>query len=212
MQSMKKIKLLVVDDHLVVRMGLKAILELEPDMSVVGEASNGEMALEACARYQPDVVLMDIRMPKMDGIECTQYLCSLYPKKRVLLLTTFDDAHDIKIALQAGASGCLFKDADPALLVQAIREIHGGERFIQKSVEKRLKESIDIPRLTEGQLSVLRCLVKGYTNSDIALTLGITISGVRRYMEEIFKKLNVADRTEAVAVAIKEHIIKDQEL
>jgi two-component system, NarL family, response regulator len=208
---MKKITLLLVDDHLVVRMGLTSVLRFEKDMQVVGEAEDGKQAIELYRKYRPDVVIMDLRMPIMDGAEATAAIKESYPGAHILILTTFEDTEDIQRALTAGAKGALLKNSGQSELVKAIRIIHAGGQFISKDVEQQMTSNPPLPDFTERQLEILHSVTRGLTNQDIATQLGISPSGVKAHLSAIFAKLGAADRAEAAAIAISKHLLRKKE-
>lgn len=205
---MKKTRILVVDDHAVVRMGLIALLETENGIAVVGEASNGEEAVGKARKLRPDLVLMDIVMPSKDGIAATSAIKAELPEVKILILTTFSSTDDIARALRAGADGALLKSSDYAEVVTAIRRVAGGEKFMTHEVRKMLEESPPLPELTERQLDVITSMARGLTNADIARQLGITADGVKFHITSILAKLDAANRSEAIAIAVRNRLIR----
>ena len=205
---MKKIRILVVDDHAVVRMGLISLLETESDITVVGEASNGEEAVDKARKLRPDLVLLDIVMPSKDGIAATSDIKSELPEVKILVLTTFSSTDDIARALRAGADGALLKSSDYAEVVTAIRRVASGKKFMTQEVRKMLEESPPLPELTERQLDVITSMARGLTNADIAKQFGITADGVKFHITSILAKLGAANRSEAIAIALRNHLIK----
>lgn len=205
---MKKIRILVVDDHAVVRMGLISLLETESDITVVGEASNGEEAVGKARKLRPDLVLLDIVMPSKDGIAATSDIKSELPEVKILILTTFSSTDDIARALRAGADGALLKSSDYAEVVSAIRRVASGKKFMTQEVRKMLEESPPLPELTERQLDVITSMARGLTNADIAKQFGITADGVKFHITSILAKLGAANRSEAIAIALRNHLIK----
>ena len=205
---MKKIRILVVDDHAVVRMGLISLLETESDITVVGEASNGEEAVDKARKLRPDLVLLDIVMPSKDGIAATSDIKSELPEVKILVLTTFSSTDDIARALRAGADGALLKSSDYAEVVTAIRRVASGKKFMTQEVKKMLEESPPLPELTERQLDVITSMARGLTNADIAKQFGITADGVKFHITSILAKLGAANRSEAIAIALRNHLIK----
>ncbi len=206
------IRVLVVDDQPVVRAGFAAILDAEPDLSVVGTAADGGTALDLAARADPDVVLMDIRMPGMDGLTATARLTAGGPRPRVLVLTTFDLDEYVYRALRAGASGFMLKDADPEDLVTAVRVVAGGDGLLAPPVTRRLIEafatgSLNPPApptppgppagLTPREAQVLTLVARGLSNSEIGSELGIATGTVKTYINALFAKLAVRDRVQA---------------
>ena len=205
---MRKIRILVADDHAVVRMGLVSLLESEKDIEVVGEAGDGEAAVVAARKTAPDVVLMDLVMPKKDGADATVAVKAESPETKVLVLTTFSDTDDIARALNAGADGALLKNSDYADVIAAIRKVAAGKKAVAPEVRKMLAENPPLPELTDRQLDVLTSMVRGLTNADIAKQFGITPDGVKFHITSILAKLGAANRSEAVAIALRKHLLK----
>jgi DNA-binding NarL/FixJ family response regulator len=214
MKNDMKIKLLIVDDQRLMREGLHTLLEMEPDLEVAGEAEDGLDALEQYAALQPDVVLMDIRMPNLDGVQATQRLRQRWPEARVIILTTFDDDAYVFDGLRAGALGYLLKDVSGDELAEAIRKVASGGALIEPSVTRkvlaefaRLAEPVLPPverlptPLSERELEVLRLLAQGASNKQIATQLYLAEGTVKNYISTIFDKLNVEDRTQAALKA-----------
>jgi len=207
MKLSDKISVLVADDHFVVRMGLIALVKTEPDMEVVAEAADGNQAVERFAECQPDLVLMDLRMPVKDGIQATIEIRSQFPTACVLMLTTFDGDEDIHQALQAGAQGYVLKNSTGETLIPALRAVAAGQRWIPKDVAARLAFRKTYEELTTREGDVLNQLAKGLANKEIADVLRITEYTVKDHLKNILGKLRVADRTEAVTAAIQRGII-----
>ena len=208
------LRLLLVDDQKLMREGLRILLELEPDLKVVGEAENGEAALAAYARHQPDVVLMDVRMPGMDGVEATWRLRERWPQARIIILTTFNDDEYVFEGLRAGALGYLLKDVSGAELAQAVRTVAAGGALIEPSVAQKVlaefarlvpparppDEGLPEP-LTEREREVLRLLTRGLSNREIGARLSLAEGTVKNYVTQILQKLGVRDRTQAAVRA-----------
>ncbi|MBQ2628633.1 MAG: response regulator transcription factor [Kiritimatiellae bacterium] len=207
---MKKSRILVVDDHALLRHGLKSIIQYQKDMEVVGEAENGKVAAQQAKSLLPDLVVMDLVMPVMDGVEATRLIKAASQQTKILILTTFGTSADISRALDAGASGAVMKDTPDDKLLSAMRRIAKGETVLSPDIEHMLRNEPEPPKLTERQLDILDALARGFTNRDIALQLGLKPSGVRVHIDAILSKLNAATRTEAVAIAIKRHLLKPQ--
>ena len=205
---MRKIRLLVADDHAVVRMGLVSLLESEKDIEVVGEAGDGDAAVSAARKTSPDVVLMDLVMPKKDGADATAAIKAERPETKVLILTTFSDTDDIARALNAGADGAMLKNADYAEVAAAIRRVAAGKKSVAPEVRKMLAENPPLPELTGRQMDILSSMVRGLTNADIAKQFGITPDGVKFHITSILAKLGAANRTEAVSIAQRKHLLK----
>jgi two-component system NarL family response regulator len=204
----KPIRILLVDDHHIVRVGLAALLNRQPDLRVVGEAEDGLQAIELYERFKPDVVLMDARMPGMSGAEATAAIRKKFPSARVVILTTYDGAEEIHRALQAGAWGYLLKKMRGPEVVQAIREVHAGKRFIPAPVSSRMAERIPCSDLTQRELEVVKLLAKGLSNKEIAAALNFTEHAAKSHLKNILSKLGVEDRTKAVITALQRGIVE----
>ena len=202
-----RIRILAVDDHPLIRSGLRAVIASEPDMAVVGEAANGEEAIEAYREYRPDVVLMDLRMPVMDGLSATVAIIREFPDAKIVALTTYEGDADIHRALSAGARGYLLKDMMRSQLLQVIRTVQSGQRAIPAAIAARLAEYIPRIELTPRELEVLQLMAKGFSNPEIASTLGRTETTMKVHVSNILQKLQTTDRTEAVTVAIQRGIL-----
>lgn len=211
------IQLLIADDQSMVRSGLRLILESEPDLAVVAEAGDGAEAVRVARREKPDVVLMDVRMPNMDGLEATRQIIEADPEIKVIVLTTFDVDDYVYGALRAGASGFLLKDAGGDQLVDAIRVVASGEALIAPSVTKRLisefakrPESADpkgLDELTERELEVLTQVARGLSNAEIAEELYVSETTVKTHVSHILTKLHLRDRVQAVVVAYESGLV-----
>ena len=202
------IRVLIADDHTIVRLGLLTLLGAEKDIEVVGEAKNGEMAVKEALRLRPDVVIMDLMMPKMDGAEATAVLHERLPETKVIILTTFGSSDGIAHAIESGAAGALMKTADDAALISTIRSVAGGKTVISPDIKRLLAEDPPIPVLTTRQAEVLQSMMRGLTNRDIAKQLGIRQDGVNEHVAAILAKIGAANRTEAVAIALRKHLLK----
>lgn len=189
-------------------MGLVSLLESERDIAVVGEAGDGESTLSAARKLRPDVILMDLMMPRKDGAEATALVKAELPATRILILTTFSDTDDIARALNAGADGAMLKNSDYAEVVSAIRKVAAGKTTVAPEVRKMLDENPPLPELTDRQIDVLTSMVRGLTNADIAKQFGITPDGVKFHITSILAKLGAANRSEAVAIALRKHLLK----
>jgi len=205
---MKPIRVLLVDDHAILRMGLASILGTQSEIDVVGEADSGEAGIRQAMKLKPDVVLMDLMMPGMDGVEATRRLAAEAPETKVLILTTFGTADGIAHALDAGARGALMKDIKLPALVAAIRTVAGGGRVLAPEIEQMQKENPPVAELTPRQEEILRSVIRGLTNADIAQQLGISVPMVRDHLNAVFVKIGAANRTEAVAIALRRHLLK----
>ncbi len=204
------IRILLVDDQRLMREGLRILLELEPDLEIVGEAENGEAALGAYERFKPDVVLMDVRMPGMDGVEATWRLRERWPGARVIILTTFDDDEYVFEGLRAGAQGYLLKDVSGHDLAEAVRTVAGGGALIEPSVARKVVAEFarvapparaadsGLPEpLSEREQEILHLLAQGLSNREIAIRLSLAQGTVKNYVTTILQKLGVRDRTQA---------------
>lgn len=212
----KPIRVLIADDHAVVREGLRAFLELQDGIAIVGEVADGEEALAAAARLRPDVVLMDLVMPKLDGVGAMRELRRLLPSVRVLVLTSFSTDDRVLPAIQAGAAGYLLKSVEPAELLRAVRAAHAGEAIIDPAVAPRLVAAIANPpasrddhggRLTGREQEVLALIARGFANKRIALELGISEKTVKAHVGHLLAKLGVADRTQAALHAVRTGLV-----
>jgi DNA-binding NarL/FixJ family response regulator len=204
------IRILLVDDHPVVRLGLRGMLDAEPDLSVVGEASSGDEGLAAALAERPDIVLMDLRMPGGDGVSATERILAAVPGTRVLVLTTYESDRDILRAIEAGAGGYLLKDASPAELADAVRAAARGETVLAPSVASTLVRQVRAPAppaLSARETEVLRLVGRGLTNADIGRELFISEATVKTHLLRIFNKLDVTDRTAAVTTAMRHGIL-----
>jgi DNA-binding NarL/FixJ family response regulator len=207
---MKEIRLVIADDHLVVRDGLRGMLESQPDFKVVAEASNGAEAVRQVIDLVPEVVLMDLRMPVMDGVSAIREIKAKQEEVQILVLTTYDSDADILPAIEAGATGYLLKDASREELYTAIRSTARGEAVLAPGVAAKLLGRMRAPaeeRLTKRELEVLQLVAEGASNKDIASSLHISQATVKSHLIHIFSKLGVSDRTAAVTAAIKRGIL-----
>ncbi len=210
--SQDLIRVMIVDDHQIVRKGLRALLDTEPGIDVVGEACNGKQAVALASEVKPDVILMDLVMPEMDGVAATREIMTHRPGPNVLVLTSYGSDNKIFPAIKAGALGYLLKDTAPAELITAIFEAAEGQTSLDPTVARRLlrefslddKSSTPDEPLTERELDVLRLVATGSTNEDIANTLFISKATVRTHMSNILSKLNLANRTQAALYALRE--------
>lgn len=207
-QSMpRRIRVLVVDDHFVVRMGLVAAIDLEPDMEVVAEASDGEQALDCYRRLRPDVVVMDLRMPECDGVSATERLRRETPPARVVVFSSYGGDENVWRALEAGAHAYVIKSGPQEDLIAAIRAVHAGKCFLPPALAAELAQHVQRPGLTADELAVLRLVVAGRSNKEIGDALGVSEVTVKRRVGHILQKLGAADRTQAAMLAIRRGII-----
>ena len=205
---MTKIKVLIADDHALVRAGLSTVLGFEDDIEVVGEASNGRKAIEAARTLKPDVIIMDLMMPVLNGVDATAQIMAELPETKVLILTTYGEADDIRRALDSGATSAIMKTATNAMLVSAIRRTAKGVKVLSPEICKTLTTSPINASLTNRQIDILSSAVRGLTNKDIAAQFGITPSGVKRQLSTIFEKLGASNRAEAIAIALRKQLLK----
>ncbi|MBN9619040.1 MAG: response regulator transcription factor [Actinobacteria bacterium] len=217
---MSAIRVLLVDDQPMMRTGLRLILEAEPDLAVVGESPDGEAAVEDARALQPDVIVMDIRMPRLDGIEATRQILAAGSTARVLMLTTFDVDEHVVAALRAGASGFLVKDDAPTALVDAIRVLSAGDAMLAPAVTRRLLQRFarlpvdDAPRppalatLTDRETEVLRALARGLSNAEAAAELFVSETTVKTHVAHILDKLQLRDRVQAVVFAYESGLLR----
>ncbi len=212
MNSSEPIRVMLVDDHTMVRRGLAAFLQVFDDLELAGEAANGDEAIQLCARLLPDVVLMDLAMPGMDGVTATRIIRQRFPNVQVLALTSFTEEKLIQNALQAGAIGYLLKDVSANELAQAIRAAHGGQATLSPAAAQAMVHAATQPPtpghdLTEREREVLALMVKGMNNTEIAEKLVVSPSTIKSHVSHILRKLDVTSRTEAAALAVREHLV-----
>ena len=205
---MNPIRILIADDHALLRHGLVMVFALHNDLSVVGEAKNGFEAIKLAKATSFDVVIMDLSMPGMDGVEATRQIHESVPSAKILILTTFGTSADVARALREGASGALVKDADDDELVKAIRSVAAGKQVFSREIKAMLKNEPEPPELTERQQELLASIVKGLASEAIAADLGISAYSVNQQLDAIRKKLGAANRAEAVAIALRKHLLK----
>ena len=203
-----KIRILIADDHAIVRTGLTALLGTVPGMEVVGEAKDGEEAVRLTARLAPDVVIMDLVMPKKNGVVAVRELRERNPNSRVLVLTSFGSSDELAEALEAGAAGAIMKNSPNKALIDAIRTVASGRSAVSSEVRKLIASDPPAPELTPRQKEVLDSLSRGLTNRDIACQLSIGEDRVEQHIRALLTKLGAANRTEAVAIALRKHLLK----
>ena len=204
-----KIKILIVDDHAIVRDGLSAILKFQKDMTVVGEAEDGPSAVRKARELAPDVVILDLMMPDMDGAEATPEIMKAHPGAKILLLTSYGTSTELSRALGNGAVGAITKTLPKEELFSAIRKVAAGTRVISPEIEQAISEDSTMPELSPRHLEILHSLTRGLTNEDIARQLGLSTAGVKFHLLTIFRKLNVSNRAEAVGLALRKHLFRD---
>lgn len=203
------ISLLIADDHPVVREGLAAIFRTQKDIKVVAQGTNGEEALELCDQHSPDVLLIDLRMPKKDGLQVITELAARHASKpRIIVMTTYESEEDIRRALKAGAKGYLVKGAPPQQIREAVRRVAAGESLLPATIASKLAESMARPELTKRELQILEYIANGRSNKEIGQILFISEHTVKTHVKSILTKLDAIGRTEAIAVGIKRGLIK----
>ncbi len=216
------IRTMIVDDHALFRRGLEMVLDAEPDIELVGEAADGAEAVQKAAEYLPDVVLMDIRMPRSSGIEACRAMKEAAPSARIVILTISDEEEDLFEAIRAGASGYLLKDIPLDEVAGAVRAVHGGQSLINPSMAGKLltefaalagrdeeeRQQVPAPRLTDREMQVLKLVARGMNNRDIARELYISENTVKNHVRNILEKLQIHSRMEAVMVAVREKLIE----
>jgi DNA-binding NarL/FixJ family response regulator len=205
--SAHTIRVMTADDHPIVRAGLAAVIGEESDLTFVGEAGDGAQAVALFRVQRPDVTLMDLRMPVLDGVGAIKAIRSEFPDARIVALTTYEGDTDIHRALEAGAVGYLLKEMLPTAVIDAIRAVHRGQRVIPPVVAGRLAEYTPRVELTEREREILEYVARGFSNKDIARAIGRTDETVKIHLKSVFAKLGAADRTEAVTVALQRGII-----
>ena len=205
---MKPIRILIVDDHAILRMGLTSILGMKGDLEVIGDASSGKAALAKLAKTAPDVAIVDLMMPGMDGIETTSRIRAARPETRVLILTTFGSSDGIARALEAGADGAILKNTGLDELHKAIRAVAAGRRYLSPEINRIMTDDPPAPTLSPRQQHILESISRGLTSADIAKELGISFDMVREHTKALLQKLGAANRTEAVTIALRKHLLK----
>ena len=205
---MKEIKILIADDHAIVRMGLASLFSTQDGLKVVGDAADGNAAVRKALHLKPDVVVMDLMMPGKDGATATAEILEALPETKIVILTTFGTSDGIANALNAGATGALMKSDPTSDLVAAIRKVAKGGTSISAEIERLMEEDPPAKALTPRQMQILEGLVRGLTNQNIATELGIREDRVKGHVNAIFTKLGAANRTEAVAIALRKHLLK----
>ena len=203
-----KIRILIADDHAIVRMGLASLLGTKDDIEVVGEAEDGEAAVRKAIKLIPDVIIMDLMMPKMDGVAATAEIHRQLPSAKIMILTSYGASDGIAHAFAAGATGALMKSTEFSEFVSAIRTIAAGGHVIAPEIARQLAEDPPVPELTPRQTEILHSITRGLTNADIAKQLNIREDSVKEHLTAIFAKLGAANRSEAVAIALRKHLLK----
>ena len=217
------IRILIADDHALLRQGIRNFLSLESDFEIIGEAADGEETIRRASELRPDILLLDINMPKGNGIEVATRLRETHPEIRILALTIHDDENYMMKMIQSGAAGYLLKDVEPSMMVQAIRRVHAGESFVEPSLTAKLFRGItdleaqkpapqapgmsESDKLSAREIEVLRLIGRGMSNAEIARELYLSEKTVKNHLTNIFRKIQVSDRTQAVLFAIKHKIV-----
>jgi DNA-binding NarL/FixJ family response regulator len=209
MSARTRIRILIADDHAVVRDGLAAIVGLQADMEVVGEASNGEEACALFTRMNPDVLLLDLRMPRMDGLETVKAIREERADARIIILTTYSGEEDIFRTLKAGAKGYLLKDAPRQQILEAIRAVHAGDRYLPAEIASKAAEHALKPEVSTREREVLERIARGESNKEIGAALHVSEGTVKTHVKSILTKLDAISRTEAVTIANRRGIIRD---
>lgn len=208
MNTDSDIRILVAEDHNVVREGIVSILNRQKDMTVIAEAKNGQEAVELYQVHQPDLTLMDLRMPKMEGLEAIVQIRQQDAKANIIILTTYDTDEDIYQGLQAGARGYLLKDATTAELAKAVRQVAAGKRFLPSNVAVKLVERMESDELTQRERDVLELMVQGSSTAKLAEMMHLSEGTIKFHINNIFQKLDVNDRAQAIVVALRRGIIR----
>ena len=203
-----KIRVFIADDHAVVRIGLSALLSTEPDISVIGVAKDGVEAVEETLRLKPDVIVMDLMMPKKTGVEATTDILAALPETKIIVLTTFAASDAIARALELGAAGAVMKTAEDGELVSIIRTVASGGRVVSEEIQKLLADDPPAEKLTARQMDILESVTRGLTNADIAKMLGLREQSVKEHISAIFTKIGAANRSEAVAITLRKQLLK----
>lgn len=207
MSQEQLIRILIADDHPIVRQGLAALIDRQPDMSIVAQANDGQEAVDLFHQHHPDVALIDLQMPKMDGATAITTIRQTYPNARIIVLSTYDRDECIYQAIRAGAFGYLLKDAEPAELLAAIRAVRAGQKRFSSAVGAKLAERIASPQLSEREQEVIQLLASGKTNQEIGMSLHITESTVKFHVNNLMSKLGASDRVQALLIALRRGIV-----
>jgi len=205
---MKKISILIVDDHALMRVGLKTMLKVQKDMTVIGEAANGEEAVELAKDLNPDVVVMDLMMTGINGLEASKRIRNVSPDSHTIILTSYGTSSNLRDAFSEGIEGIQLKGSDPKDLLAAIRNVAEGRRAIAPEIVTMLEDEPDIPALSDRQQKILDALVRGLNNDEIAKLMNLSRARIKQHLNELYTILDAANRTEAVAIALKKQLLK----
>ena len=207
---MKKaqIRIMLADDHMLMRMGLSTLIDCEEDMKIVGEAKNGQQAVELAHALKPDIIIMDLMMPELSGAEATKLIHDAYPEIKIMVLTSFGTSQEMSDAIMNGADGALMKDTAADELIGAIRSIVAGKRLIPERLMRQAAEDNVTPKLSDRHLEILSSIAQGQSNSDIAKQYGLSEISIKKQVSKIFEHLGVSNRSEAVALALRKQMLK----
>jgi len=205
---MKKTRILICDDHSLMRFGLRTLFSHQPDMTVCGEAEDGMTALECTERLSPDVILMDLMMPGIDGAEATRLIKEAHPEIKIIVITSYSTSEDLLRAISNGASGAMIKSAPIEDIVDAVRRVEQGKESFPDEISRLIREVNGLSGLTQRQIEILSAAARGLTNQAIATTLNISPSGVNKHLMSAYQKLGVNSRSEAVAIALRKQLLK----
>ncbi len=205
---MKKTTILIADDHGLMRMGVKALLSCQPDMKVIGEAEDGESAVSLARQLKPDVVIMDIMMPILNGAEATRRILAYLPGAKIICLTSFGTSADLARAISNGAVGAQEKESPVEDLIETIHTVLSGKTAIPEDIRRLVAEQQEMPELTPRQEDILQGIVKGLSNQDIGRALSISPESVKKHVSAVLAKLGVSTRSEAVSIALRKHLLK----
>lgn len=205
---MKKVRILIADDHQLIRRGLAEIINDEPDLSVVGEAADGTEAIRLANTLKPDIIIMDLMMPNLNGVEATRQILTSDSKARILILTSFATSLALSQAVDAGAVGVMLKDSTIDEQLAAIRAVANGQEYFPPEITAILEENASVTKLSPRQLKILEAITRGYTNQDIATMFDISTTAVKQQLHTICRKIGAANRAEATSIALRKHLLK----